>query len=138
MAHLWTTTDSTSNLWPDGAADQAKIELRKMSDSMISPVVSSIVQLVEPSVRSRSGRGRNPMTEVPSSSIGSEFVNPRNCDVMGTWAGVPQVANAWPMVVCSCAAVTPVMLRSVTAYLIGWCAHLRATTSLPTWTPYFR
>ena len=51
-------------------------ELKKMSDSTISPVVVSMKKFVAASVRSSSGRFWKPSTVAPSPEVGLACVNP--------------------------------------------------------------
>src|SRR5205085_2297545 len=88
--------DSTSYLpdSPPGDTDQMKLEFRKMSDSRTSPVTASTLNVVAPSVRSRSGLDRKPITEALSMSKGAAVVNPPNVDDSCTLLRPVQRLNA--------------------------------------------
>ena len=81
--------DSTSKRpeTPASDVDHVNAELKKMSDSTISPVVESMKKLVAASVRSSSGRFWKPSTVAPSPEVGLACVKPTNCEevcVLGT------------------------------------------------------
>jgi len=60
------------------AVDQLNVELKKMSDSTMSPVMMSTTKPVAPRTRSSSGSSTKPRTDRSSSSNGSDRVNPPN------------------------------------------------------------
>src|SRR5262249_36380995 len=120
------------------AADHGNTELRKMSDSITSPVRLSNVNDVEPSTRSRSGRFWNPMTVMPSPEAGFAPVKPTNCEEIETpgtaaHADSPLATTRW-----SCGAVTAATSRFVTKYRIGNAVQWSGTRFAPTRVPSFK
>ena len=85
-----------------------------MSDSTMSPVMTSTVKLVDPSTRSSCGRFSKPRTVRLLLSSGPTWVKPANCDESETPGTAAHVENAVAIVCCSCCDVTSATLRSVT------------------------
>src|SRR5688572_2576128 len=121
--------------WP---ADQANVELKKMSDSRISPDTMSTVKEVDPSTRSRSGRLTKPMTFARSPDEGLNDTKPANSDESVT-PGVPdQLANARPTASRNCGAVTGGRSRFVTKYRTGMVLKRSVTSRSPRRVPSFK